>query len=156
HRIGRFDLLAPEARLLRHDQHLKRRARLERVHQPQKPRALGELRAGDPVVAVDVLLGDGPAFPGGEGAGVFDLPRDGLRLVANTVLLVGFPRVNRGGSHGRTFSGTPAFLRAAASCRRARAISGSTRMADISSSWTFPSATWEMTCSITMDSSYAS
>jgi hypothetical protein len=73
--------------------------RPERVHEPEEARALLELRAAHPVVAVDVALGDGPAFPGGIGVGALELARDGLLLVGH-VLVGGLPRVDRGDHDG--------------------------------------------------------
>lgn len=71
--VGRRDLLATEARLLGHNEDLERWPGLERVHQPQEARPFEELGAGDPVVEVDVLLGDRPALARGVDAGVLEL-----------------------------------------------------------------------------------
>jgi hypothetical protein len=46
------------------------------------------------VVPVDVRVGDRPAFFGGEGAGVLDLPRDALRLVVRAALIGRFSGVD--------------------------------------------------------------
>ena len=69
------------------------------VHQPQEAGALHELRAADAVVDVNVLLGDGPAFPSGVRLRVLDLAGDGLLVVTDTVLLGRFAGVD-GGNHG--------------------------------------------------------
>ena len=56
HRIARFKELTSEARYLRNDEHLKRRARLQGVHQAQKAGTLGELGTADTVIDVDVFV----------------------------------------------------------------------------------------------------
>jgi hypothetical protein len=43
-----LDVLAPEPRLLRHDEDLKRSARLERVHHADEPGSLDELDPDTP------------------------------------------------------------------------------------------------------------
>jgi hypothetical protein len=58
---------AAEARLLRHDEHLERRARLQAVHEASEARTLQELRPRDAVIAVHVLVGDRPALARGVG-----------------------------------------------------------------------------------------
>jgi hypothetical protein len=67
--VGGLDLLAAQARLLGHDQHVERRAGAECVEQAGEARPLGaEQRARDAVVGVDVRVGDGPALLRGIGA----------------------------------------------------------------------------------------
>jgi hypothetical protein len=65
----------PSRDSLRHDEHLKRRPRLQRVHQAEKAGAVGELGAADGVVDVDVRVVDRPAFRGSERARVLNLAR---------------------------------------------------------------------------------
>ena len=48
-RVGGLDLLAAEPRLFAHDEDLKRRPGLERVHQAQETGAIDKLRAGEPI-----------------------------------------------------------------------------------------------------------
>src|SRR5205823_12590284 len=68
----------------------------QRVQEPREPGpAIAELGATDPVVAVHVRVGDGPAFPDGVGARVRELALDGLALVAGAGLVIRFSRVNR-------------------------------------------------------------
>ena len=87
-RVGRLDLLAPEARLLGHDEDLERRARPEGVQEPRETwSAIAEHGAAHAIVRVDVPVGDRPALLLGVGAGVLDLPRDALGLVGDAVLL---------------------------------------------------------------------
>ena len=86
-RVRRLDRFPAEPRFLRHHEHLERRPRLQRVHQPQKAGTVRKLGAGDPVVDVDVLVGDDPALARGVLARVLDLPRDRLLLVGDAVLL---------------------------------------------------------------------
>jgi hypothetical protein len=62
--IGCLDLLTAEPRDFRHQEHLKRRPRLQRVHEPQEPGPIRKLGAGDPVVDVDMLVADRPALGG--------------------------------------------------------------------------------------------
>ena len=96
-RPARLDRLAAEPGLLGHDEHLERRPRLERVQKPGQARArAAEDGAGDPVVAVDVLVGDGPALLRGVGAGVLDLAGDRLRLIGDAVLLGALAGVDGG------------------------------------------------------------
>src|SRR5262249_8018819 len=94
-RVRGLDLFASEARLLGHDEHLERRPRLERVHQPEEPRALHELRAPDPVVGADVRVGYGAALVLRVGARVLHLPGDRLLRVGK-VLISALARVDRG------------------------------------------------------------
>ena len=53
-RIGRLNGLASEPALFRHDEHLKRGAAFQRVHQPHEPGAFRELRTGDSVIDVNM------------------------------------------------------------------------------------------------------
>ena len=64
-RVRGLDRFAAEPRFLGHDEHLERRPRLQRVHQPQESGPVRELGAADPVVDVDVLVIDGPALSSG-------------------------------------------------------------------------------------------
>ena len=81
-----FILLAAEAGLLGHHADVERLARRQRVQQPGEPWPIGaEQRAGDPVVRVDVRVGDRPALllrvrPRVRSAG------DGLRVVGDAHL----------------------------------------------------------------------
>ena len=100
-RPARLDRLAAEARLLRHDENLEGRPRLERIHQAEEARALQKLGAGDPVGGVDLGLGDGPALAHGIAARVRDLAGDRFLLVGE-VLLGALAGVDRGNHHGGT------------------------------------------------------
>jgi hypothetical protein len=81
-----LDLLAPQAGLLGHDEGLERGPRLERAHEPEEPGAAGELGPADPVVHVDVGVGDRPALARGVGAGALDLAGDGPGVLGAAVL----------------------------------------------------------------------
>jgi hypothetical protein len=61
--VGRLDLFSTEAGFLGHDKDLKRRARLECVHKSEEAGPLDKFRAGNPIIAVDMVIGNGPAFP---------------------------------------------------------------------------------------------
>jgi len=97
-RPARLDGLTAEARLLGHDQRLKRGPGLERVQQPQKSWALDELGARDPIVGVDMPSRHAPPLRMGVGGGALDLARDGLLLVRD-VLVGALASVDRG-DHG--------------------------------------------------------
>jgi hypothetical protein len=49
-RVRRLDGFAPETRFLRHDEHLERRARFQRIHQAQEARPVRKLGAADAVI----------------------------------------------------------------------------------------------------------
>jgi hypothetical protein len=98
--IGRFDLLTPKPTLLAHHEHLERRARRQRIDQADEPGPLRELRAADPVVDVDVRLGDRPSLHGRVCAGVVDLTGHRLRFLSGASLLGGLTGVDGGDHHG--------------------------------------------------------
>ena len=86
--VGHFVERAAEPALVHDHEHVEGGPGLQSritagVHQRDEPRALQELRAGDPVVGVDVRVGDGPALARGVGAGALELARDGLLLVGD-------------------------------------------------------------------------
>src|SRR5215471_14256998 len=80
----------------------ERRARRERIHEPEKSRALHELGTRDPVVGADVLLGHRPALAHGVRGRTVNLARDGLLLVGD-VLIGRLARVD-GGDHRDSLS----------------------------------------------------
>jgi hypothetical protein len=94
-----LDALATQARFLGHDEDLKRRLGLERVHETEKSGALRKLRAADAFIDVDGVVVDRPAFLRGVRLGMLDLASDGLILVPDTVLFGGLAGVD-GGDHG--------------------------------------------------------
>src|SRR5207247_911494 len=102
-RVGCLDLLAAEPRLLRHDEDLERWPRLQGVHESDEARTFDELGAGDPVVDVDVLVGDGPALPRRVHARMLELTLDRVTLVAGAGLVGALARVDRG-DHARLLS----------------------------------------------------
>src|SRR5439155_8892565 len=132
-RVRRLDLLATQAGLLGHDEHLERRARGERVHHPDEPGALDELRARDAVVDIDVIVVDQPALAGRVRLRVLDLAGDGLLFVTDAVLLGGLPRIDRSDHRVSSF-----LLFNVASCRRSQ-CSLSTR---VTASWRLHHAAW--------------
>ncbi|MEE8240199.1 MAG: hypothetical protein V3R16_02940 [Nitrospirales bacterium] len=89
-RVGRLDLLAPQARLLAHDEDLERRAGLERVHEPDEAGTLDEFGTGDSIVHTDVVLSDRPASLCRVGSCALNLPGDGLLFLAHPICSVDF------------------------------------------------------------------
>jgi hypothetical protein len=77
-RVPDFELFAAESRFFRHDEHLKRCPRFQRVHQSQKAGTIGKFRAADAVITEDEPIIDGPAFPRRILARVIELARDGF------------------------------------------------------------------------------
>jgi hypothetical protein len=93
-----IDLLAPEPVGVGNQQHLERRPWLQRIEQRDEAGPLGELRARDPIVDVDMLVG-GEAMRGGVGARLVELARGALLVGGDVVLVGGLPRVD-GSDHG--------------------------------------------------------
>jgi hypothetical protein len=98
--IGHLVLRAAEPTLLHRHEHLKGRARAEGVHEGQEAGPLQELRAADPIVAVDVLVRDHPALVGSVGPRALDLARDRLLLIGD--VLIGALAGVDGGDHRMT------------------------------------------------------
>ena len=69
-------------------EYLERRPRLQRVHETENARTIRKLGPGNPIVYIDVIFRDEPAFARGVLAPVLDLPRDGFLIVGYAVLLV--------------------------------------------------------------------
>ena len=80
-RLNSNDLLAPEAGLLGHDEHLQRRPWPQGIHEPKAARSLEELSARDSIVRVDMLQRDRSPLRVGVGRGTRDLPRDRLLFI---------------------------------------------------------------------------
>jgi hypothetical protein len=103
--VGRLDLLAAQARLLRHHEHLERRPRFQHIQQAgQAGTRVAKDGAADPVVGVDVGVGDGPALASGVRAGVLDLAGDTLGLIGQAALFRAFAGVDRGDHERRLLS----------------------------------------------------
>jgi hypothetical protein len=92
--VGGLDLFPPEAALLAHHEHLERQPRPYGIDQPDEAGPLREFRPADPVIDVDVCLGDRPPLHGRVRARVVDLAGHRLRFLGGASLLAGLTRVD--------------------------------------------------------------
>jgi hypothetical protein len=97
--VARFYLLAAQPVGVVDQEHAEGRPRLQGIEQRDEPRPLGELGAADPVVDVDMLVGDGEAVGERVGLRLVELARDALLVGGDVVLVGGLPRVD-GSDHG--------------------------------------------------------
>src|SRR5205809_1495571 len=84
-----------EARVVAHDEYLKRGPGRDRVEQPLAVDEFPRLGTADRIVGVDMRVRYSPPFRGGKRAGIRDLPFDGLRVRVGPVLFGGLARVDR-------------------------------------------------------------
>jgi hypothetical protein len=84
-----LDIVHPD--FLRHHEYLKRRPRLQRIHQPHESGPVRKFGPADSIVDVDVLVGYGPALSSRVRFRVLDLARDGLLLIRDASLVGSLP-----------------------------------------------------------------